>query len=866
MRLIACGLSARRASRAGSWWIAADPDRIAPHRNLQRSARSLRGASLALTRPLAEKLPENPAIVRDVLAYFLRTRARATLPNVAEWRLRQEIIHRTTGEVDAALNWLTEPPHDILCRDEDGAAGAPVFRLNDEKVVDAERLLAWLSGVRHRSSAPATPLMTQVRAWIDSTLARYDRLRSTTSSDQLGFTRDPEAIQRLLSHEAAEESGAGASTLAADTRDLVDAIESAPHDDPLRALLMNLALSELELQFVLLALASEFDATYHTVFGLLNDDMGRRAITLGLACAILGDPAEVRYEIERTGALVRWRLLEGGAVLPHADDALRLDPFLIAWLFGDRDALARDPRVAPLVRQEAWQGADWLRSPDETAFIETLRRRLSRETKHRRAARMEWTAIAGGDRNGSRPSIEEAVRQVGGALLRIVLPPPATFDPRDVDEAIIRVARAAALLDATAAVDVDGLSADALGPAGLARMLEELSAGAACLVVVASDVERIVGAFPKTPGRVLDSPLPTHDTLAGVYEKVARDAGLYIEAGEAEQLAATFPQPHAAIHNAARLAALRIRDTGASCAQHYAAFFDAARRVASPDLPRYGTRVEPIFTLDDVVLPAEQRAEMDEIVAHVRHATQVMHRWGFERRVVYGRGVTALFSGPSGTGKTMAAQAIARALGTDAWVIDLSKILSRYIGDSEQRLDAVFTDAERAGVVLAFDEADALFGKRSETKDAQDRYANFEVAFLLQRMDAYSGLAILTTNFRQNLDPAFVRRLRFIIEFRKPDVAAREAIWHRSLDASAPVASNVNFNFLARRLDLTGGTIQQIAIRSAFAAAAARAPEIRMEHIVAAARAELLKLGLVSAERQLAAFDAGLKRHAAHVA
>jgi hypothetical protein len=803
-------------------------------------------------------------MVRDVLAYFLRTRARATLQNVAEWRLQQEIVYRTAGEVDAALNWLTEPPHDILVRDDALAAGAPVFRLNDQKVADAERLLARLSGVHRRSSAHPSPVMTHVRAWIDSTLARYDRLRSTTASDQLGFTRDPEAIQRLLSHVVAAEPE-DASTLDSDTSQLVNAIATAPAEEPLRALLENLDLTEIELQIVLLALASEFDATYHTVFGVLNDDMGRRSITLGLACAILGDPARVRHEIERSGALIRWRLLESGAALPHADEALRLDPFVIAWLFGDCDALTRDTRVAPFIRREPWQGADWLRSSEETAFVAMLRRRLSRRMRHRDVAALEWTAIDAGDGASARPSIEEAVRETGTGLLRIVLSSAGTIEPADLDEVIVRVARAARLHDAAAAVDVDSLGVDALGPGGLARLLEDLSAGAACLVVIASEIERIVAALPKTAGRILDSPSPGHDTVAAAYERAARDEGLYIDASEAEQLAATFPQPLAAIYNAARLAALTIRDTAASSAQHYAAFFDAARRVASPELPRYGTRVEPVFTLDDVVLPPEQRAEMHEIVAHVRHASQVMHRWGFERRVAYGRGVTALFSGPSGTGKTMAAQAIARALGTDAWVIDLSKILSRYIGDSEQRLDAVFTDAERAGVVLAFDEADALFGKRSETKDAHDRYANLEVAFLLQRMDAFSGLAILTTNFRQNLDPAFVRRLRFIIEFRKPNIAAREAIWRRSLDGSAPVASNVNFQFLARQLDLAGGSIQQIAIRSAFAAAAAQAPEIRMEHVVSAARAELLKLGLVSAERQLAAFDAGLRR-GTHVA
>ena len=169
----------------------------------------------------------------------------------------------------------------------------------------------------------------------------------------------------------------------------------------------------------------------------------------------------------------------------------------------------------------------------------------------------------------------------------------------------------------------------------------------------------------------------------------------------------------------------------------------------------------------------------------------------------------------------------------------LSRVVSKYIGETEKQLDAVFNDAERAGAVLLFDEADALFGKRSEIKDSHDRYANIEVAYLLQRMEAFSGLAILTTNLRRNLDDAFLRRLRFVVEFPKPDAPAREAIWRLCLPQAAPLAADVNLRLLARRLELTGGSIRQITIRAAFAAAADGAGAIAMRHVIAAARAEL---------------------------
>jgi SpoVK/Ycf46/Vps4 family AAA+-type ATPase len=202
----------------------------------------------------------------------------------------------------------------------------------------------------------------------------------------------------------------------------------------------------------------------------------------------------------------------------------------------------------------------------------------------------------------------------------------------------------------------------------------------------------------------------------------------------------------------------------------------------------------------------------------------------------------------------MAAQAIARELGTETYVIDLSRVVSKYIGETEKFIDATFHDAQRAGAVLQIDEAEALFGRRSEVKDSHDRYANLEVAYLLQRMEAFDGVAILTTNLRQNVDQAFLRRLRFVIDFPKPDAAAREKIWRRCLPKGAPI-KDVNFRFLSRRMELTGGHIRQITVHAAFAAAGEGAKAIEMRHLVNATRAELVKLGMVTAERDLAGWE-----------
>jgi SpoVK/Ycf46/Vps4 family AAA+-type ATPase len=220
----------------------------------------------------------------------------------------------------------------------------------------------------------------------------------------------------------------------------------------------------------------------------------------------------------------------------------------------------------------------------------------------------------------------------------------------------------------------------------------------------------------------------------------------------------------------------------------------------------------------------------------------VYEQWGFGARQSYGKGLAALFSGPSGTGKTMSAGVIARALGLDVYKIDLAKVVSKYIGETEKNLDQVFGAAANANAVLFFDEADALFGKRSEVKDAHDRYANIEISYLLQKMEEYDGLAILATNFATNLDEAFNRRLSFIIDFPLPRAEDREAIWRGHMPPAAPLADGIDFAFLAQQFELTGGAIRNCVRTAAFAAAEAGTP-IGMTQLVQAVAGELAKLG-----------------------
>jgi len=267
--------------------------------------------------------------------------------------------------------------------------------------------------------------------------------------------------------------------------------------------------------------------------------------------------------------------------------------------------------------------------------------------------------------------------------------------------------------------------------------------------------------------------------------------------------------------------------------------WDACRLHTRPRLEALAQRIEPAAQWQDLVLPEKQLDLLRQIAVHVRHRAQVYQAWGFAAKGGRGLGISAMFAGPSGTGKTMAAEVLASDLRLDLYRIDLSQVVSKYIGETEKNLRRVFDAAETGAAILLFDEADALFGKRSEVKDSHDRYANIEVSYLLQRMEAYRGLAILTTNRKSALDPAFLRRIRFVVEFPFPDAAERAEIWRRIFPATTPV-EDLRVDRLAR-LNAAGGHIRNIALGAAFLAAEGGQP-VRMAHLLSAARSEFSKL------------------------
>jgi SpoVK/Ycf46/Vps4 family AAA+-type ATPase len=272
------------------------------------------------------------------------------------------------------------------------------------------------------------------------------------------------------------------------------------------------------------------------------------------------------------------------------------------------------------------------------------------------------------------------------------------------------------------------------------------------------------------------------------------------------------------------------------------ALYQSCRAQCNRKLSDMAQKIVPHFSWCDIVLPQDKVLQLKEICSYVKYRYVVYRDWGFDRKLSLCKGLNVLFTGPSGTGKTMAADIVANALGLDLYKIDLSCVVSKYIGETEKNLNRIFKEAETSNAILFFDEADALFGKRSEVKDSHDRYANIEINYLLQKMEDHEGIVILASNFRKNIDEAFTRRMHFSIDFPFPDEEYRLRIWERIFPAETPRCTDIDYDFLARRFKISGGNIKNIALSAAFMAAE-NSKEVNIKHIIMATKRELQKMG-----------------------
>ncbi|MEU0964249.1 ATP-binding protein [Streptomyces sp. NPDC005917] len=572
--------------------------------------------------------------------------------------------------------------------------------------------------------------------------------------------------------------------------------------DRLAGLALRLRLSPLDTTILLVAFAPDLDRTFEPLYGYLNDDVGRRRATIALALDLYGVPAhhtEARARFHPTAPLTALGLMAvEEPERPFLSRSLRVPDRVLAHLLGDDTP---DPVLAGHLRSPSYDGE----AVDEEfvrrlagrigggPLLGYLRERREGEGLGSATAALRLAGVEAWHYTGPEEHVPEVLREarLSGRVVLIAEAKPGAF-VRALSSTATDVT---ALVTSPHPYDAQWCDLDPL-------VLEVPSRRAAA-------VDAWAGVLPDTPGFDLAATVAPYHLAGDRLTRAARAA---------QALAAFDGTPLTAGH-------LRL----------------AARQQSASGLEQHARRIRPAVDWRDLVLPERPLTELRELALRARHRDRVLGEWRLSAGGGRGRGVLGLFAGDSGTGKTLSAEVVAAELGLDLYVVQLSSIVDKYVGETEKNLERIFTEADRTDAVLLFDEADAVFGKRSEVKDAHDRYANLESAYLLQRLEAFDGIALLTTNLRANIDEAFTRRLDLVIDFPFPDEEQRLALWRHGL-AHVPSEQDIELRSLARDFELAGGSIRSAVVTAAYLAAG-RGTSVTAADLLEGAQREYRKAG-----------------------
>ncbi len=671
-------------------------------------------------------------------------------------------------------------------------------------------------------------------ALVESRVRRATALRRAGDPDPddafRGLYLSPEAVDRLLT--------AQVSALAPDQTETehlqaveraADTAERAGHPLRLRQLQRSFGLHQLDIEALLIALAPDIDPRFEQLYGYLNDDVTRRRASVGLALSLCGVPAATAAARSRFAAdspLVHGRLMiVDDPDRPLLSRALRVPDRVAAHLLGDDRP---DPTLTDVLAP--------LPPAVSTGSAETLVRGLTNGVglvylRERPGAGAAALACAATRSVGRHPFVVE---------LRWLA------DQAHAPDLVAVAVREARL---TGSVLV-GASADAL--VEHTDVLRALAGSAATVVLTGTVAWDPLWSV--TPPLLIEVRTPTAEQRSALWRQCL-DGQLAPEL-DPDAATAQFVLSPEQVAQAACFARLQADARGGPVTE--ADLGQGARAQNTSGLARLARRIEPAVSWEDLVLPEPTTAQLREIAVRARHRTRVLDEWNMRPGGGRGRGVTALFAGDSGTGKTMSAEVIAADLDLDLYAVDLSGVIDKYVGETEKNLERIFTEAAGVNAVLLFDEADAIFGKRSEVRDAHDRYANIESAYLLQRMESFDGLAILATNLRANLDDALTRRLDLIVDFPMPDAILRRGLWHRCLGRHIPRAANLDLDFCAGAFELSGGNIRSAVVSAAYLAAKDDRA-VRTADLVAGVYQEYRKLGRLTLETEFGEYFAQLR-------
>jgi SpoVK/Ycf46/Vps4 family AAA+-type ATPase len=610
-------------------------------------------------------------------------------------------------------------------------------------------------------------------------------------------------------------------------------------------------LSPFDLDALLICLAPELDVKYEKLYAYLQNDVTRKRPTtdliLNLCCRSLDERLQARARLLSEAPLIKHEL-----ILPASDTApeqttllsraLKIDERILNFLLGTETIDEHVASFVRLVNPQVELTQVLLPNEFKQDLADCFRRQAS--GRHDEAINQATIFVLHGPEGSGKQFVTEALCRATGKEMLIADGPGLLSAGSKPSSLIARLFREARLRNAIVFINqAEVLAGEGEKESQVNNAISSaLDSFTGLLVAASQDSWNPPWLSPN--GRSFRFAFPSPDF--SLRKKIWRQA-LAGDGGEVDvdldPLADRFNFTPGRIYRAVAEAQRLAGNNGSKQRPIEASDLNQACRAQSGSkLPTLARKINPIFTWNDIILPYDCLGQLREVCTHVRHRQRVFSEWGFDGKVSLGKGLSILFVGASGTGKTMAAEVIASELALDLYKIDLSCVVSKYIGETEKNLSRIFTEAEQSNAVLFFDEADAVFGKRSEVKDSHDRYANIEINYLLQKMEEYEGIVILASNFQKNIDEAFTRRLRFIIEFPFPEKDYRDRIWRRVFPADTPLAADIDFDFLAHKLKVSGGNIRNIALSAAFLAAA-NSGHVGMEHIVCAAKREFQKMG-----------------------
>ncbi|HEY2360456.1 MAG TPA: ATP-binding protein [Candidatus Angelobacter sp.] len=618
---------------------------------------------------------------------------------------------------------------------------------------------------------------------------------------------------------------------------------------PLQMVQERFALSPFEVECMLACLAPELEARYQKLFGYLNDDVTQKYPSVDLLLRLLSMPDEsaaCRSLLTPASPLLRDGLLvwvEDQVSGSPLSRSLKVDPAVVQFLFQDYKLDAELESVWLERDYPVEANTLWAANTDPARSISSYITRYRQQEAITRERLV--ISVIGRSGSGRRHAVESACWQAGLGVIaldcaRVIRHPRL--------EQVIRRAFRDSLLHASPLVlgNFEAVLQNVeRGPEFRTALERQVEERGWIVFVLREEQESGGNWFPRHHHMAIHIPELSNEGRKNFWLALLSESAPLstAEADEiAEALATKFRLSAGQIAIAFRRCTLVLRGKDVDTAAWRAQLHAEGAQVSSPRLGALAKKIKPLYHWPQLVLPAKKKELVRDVVRHVQQRRRVMEEWNFNSLMSRGRGLTVLFSGPPGTGKTMAAEVIANSLQMDLYRIDLASVVSKYIGETEKNLSRIFREAEHSDAILFFDEADALFGKRSEVKDAHDRYANIEINYLLQQIENFEGVVVLATNLRQHLDEAFLRRMQVVVEFPMPAYEDRIRIWEQSFPEKAPLEADVDFDFLARQFELAGGHITNIVLWAALLASEEGSP-IGMRHCVRATRRELEKIG-----------------------